>query len=48
MKIHTIIFTLLIYNTLSLTLYSVAPNFQVSYTMNHNELAHIYYDQKLN
>ncbi len=30
------------------TLYSVSPDFKVTYEITHKELAHIYYDQKLN
>lgn len=30
------------------TLFSVSPNFTVSYQQTHDQLAHAYYDQKLN
>ena len=30
------------------TLLSVSPNYTVSYQVSHDELAHAYYDQKLN
>jgi hypothetical protein len=30
------------------TLFSVSANYKVTYEVTHDELAHIYYDQKLN
>ena len=47
MDIKILILALLMHSALSVTLYSVSPDFQVTYATGHNELAHLYYDQKL-
>lgn len=46
-KIGVLISILLAFSV-GATLYSVSPDFRVSYETSHNELAHLYYDQKLN
>lgn len=43
----TIILLLLVSNS-SATLLSVSPDFKITYEQTHSELAHIYYEQKLN
>jgi len=42
------ILILLVATASAATLISVAPNYTISYQKSYEELAHIYYDQKLN
>jgi len=42
-----LLFTLIAIATCS-TLLSVSPDFTISYQTSYNELAHAYYDQKIN
>jgi hypothetical protein len=43
-----LILLLAVMASVNCTLFSVSADFKVSYTTTHNELAHIYYEQRLN
>ena len=46
--IHPIILLLLLSASVSPTLFSVSVDYKVTFETSHDELAHIYYEQKLN
>lgn len=48
MKESLLIISIMLATTVSGTLYSVSPDFTISYQKQENELAHAYYDLKTN
>jgi hypothetical protein len=45
---HLVFLLILIATPSAATLISITPNYTISYQKTYDELAHIYYDQKLN